>query len=99
MGKKTFLESRALGELSVAKLLPKKNRDPFFLSDLSSKEPIVQDDLPAKPNCGVARFFLVQHTKTGKNIPKNHKIYQITKIYQKAKNIQNKHKKYQMAIK
>jgi hypothetical protein len=25
---------------------------------------------------GVARFFSVQHTKTGKNIPNDHKIYQ-----------------------
>jgi hypothetical protein len=25
----------------------------------------------------VARFFLVQHTKTGKNIPNNHKIYRM----------------------
>jgi hypothetical protein len=26
----------------------------------------------------VARFFWVQHTKTGKNIPNNHKIYRMT---------------------
>jgi hypothetical protein len=33
----------------------------------------------------VARFFLGQHTKTGKNIPNNHKIYKkATKVYQMA---------------
>jgi hypothetical protein len=26
---------------------------------------------------GFARFLSVQHTNTGKNVPKNHKIYQI----------------------
>jgi hypothetical protein len=31
----------------------------------------------------VARFFLVQHTKTGKNIPNNHKIYQLATKYTK----------------
>jgi hypothetical protein len=29
------------------------------------------------PCSRVARFFLVQHTKTGKNVPNNHKIYQM----------------------
>jgi hypothetical protein len=31
----------------------------------------------------VARFFFVQHTKTGKNIPKTHKIYPISIKYTK----------------
>jgi hypothetical protein len=35
----------------------------------------------------IARFFLVQHTKTGKNIPNNHK------------NIPNVYKIYEMAVK
>jgi hypothetical protein len=28
-----------------------------------------------------ARFFLVQHTKTGKNLPNNHNLYQIAAKY------------------
>jgi hypothetical protein len=32
----------------------------------------------------VARFFLVQHTKPGKNIPNVHKIYQILIKYPKC---------------
>jgi hypothetical protein len=31
----------------------------------------------------VARFFMVQHTKTGENIPNNHKIYQMAIKYAK----------------
>jgi hypothetical protein len=30
---------------------------------------------------GVARFFFVKHTKTGKNVPKEHKIYQMAIKY------------------
>jgi hypothetical protein len=41
----------------------------------------------------VARFFLVQHTKTGENIPNDHKIYQM------AINISNGRKIHQMDIK
>jgi hypothetical protein len=29
----------------------------------------------------VARFYLVQHTKTGKNIPNHHKIYHVPEKY------------------
>jgi hypothetical protein len=32
----------------------------------------------------VARFFLVQHTKTEENIQNNHKIYQMLTIYTKC---------------
>jgi hypothetical protein len=34
-------------------------------------------DLTIPRRTRVARFFLVQHTKTGENIPNDHKIYQI----------------------
>jgi hypothetical protein len=34
-------------------------------------------------NTRVARFFLVQYTKTGKNIPNNHKISQMATKYTK----------------
>jgi hypothetical protein len=47
----------------------------------------------------VARFFLVQHTKTGKNIPNDYKIDQMTvkytkwpKIYQMTVNVPNDRK-------
>jgi hypothetical protein len=44
----------------------------------------------------VARFFLVQHIKTGENIPDNHKIYQKALKYTKRpENWQNDHKIYQ----
>jgi hypothetical protein len=42
----------------------------------------------------VARFFFVQHTKTGKNIPNNHKIYQIATKYTKLP--QNRPKGYKI---
>jgi hypothetical protein len=35
------------------------------------------------PN-GVARFFLVHDTKTGKNVPKEHKMYQMVIKYPKC---------------
>jgi hypothetical protein len=38
----------------------------------------------------VARFFLLQHTKKGENLPNNHKIYQIATKYTKwPQNISN----------
>jgi hypothetical protein len=44
----------------------------------------------------VARFFLVQHTKTGENIPNNHKIYQMARKYTRwPKNRPNCHEIYQ----
>jgi hypothetical protein len=44
----------------------------------------------------VARFFLVQNTKTGKNIPNNHKINQIEmKYFQRPLNRPNGDKIYQ----
>jgi hypothetical protein len=43
----------------------------------------------------VARFFLVQNTKWGKNIPNYHKIYQMTITYfQWPQNRPNGHKIY-----
>jgi hypothetical protein len=43
----------------------------------------------------VARFFVVQHTKSGKNIPKGHKIYlMVTKYTEWTLNRPNKHKIY-----
>jgi hypothetical protein len=48
----------------------------------------------------VARFFLVQQTKTGINIPCGHKIYQIATKYTKWKqNIPINQKVYKMTIK
>jgi hypothetical protein len=38
----------------------------------------------------VASFFLVQHTKSGENIPNNHKIYQMTTKYTKITGKWNK---------
>jgi hypothetical protein len=47
----------------------------------------------------VARFSLVQNTKTGKNIPDYHKIYQITTKYTRLpQNIPNGHKIFPMAV-
>jgi hypothetical protein len=44
----------------------------------------------------VARFFLVQHTKTGKYIPNRHKIYQMaTKYAKRTYKRSNDHKIYQ----
>jgi hypothetical protein len=44
----------------------------------------------------VARFFLVQNTKTGKNIPNDHKIYHMDITYlQWPQNRPNGHKIYQ----
>jgi hypothetical protein len=41
----------------------------------------------------VARLFLVKRTKTGKNIPNDHKIYQIaTKFSKLPQNLANCHK-------
>jgi hypothetical protein len=34
-------------------------------------------------SAGVARFFLLQHTKTGKNIPNGHKMYRTDTKYTK----------------
>jgi hypothetical protein len=46
----------------------------------------------------VARFFLVQKTKTGENLPEDHKIYQMAKNYTKwPKIIPNGQKLYQTA--
>jgi hypothetical protein len=36
-----------------------------------------------QPNAGLPDSFLAQHTKTGKNIPNNHKIYQMAEKYKK----------------
>jgi hypothetical protein len=48
----------------------------------------------------VARSFLVQHTKTGRNIPNDHKAYQIVTKYTKlSQNIPNCHKIYQIVTK
>jgi hypothetical protein len=48
----------------------------------------------------VARFFLAQHTKMGRNIPNYHKIYQITSKYTKLpQNIPNYLKIYQITSK
>jgi hypothetical protein len=42
-----------------------------------------------------ARFFIVQHTKTEKNIPNGHKICQMTTKYAKwPQNMPNGHKIY-----
>jgi hypothetical protein len=35
------------------------------------------------PETRVARFFLVQYTKKGENVPNDHNIYQMTTIYTK----------------
>jgi hypothetical protein len=44
----------------------------------------------------VAIFFLVQNTKTGENIPNDHKIYQMAlKFFQWPQNTPNGHKIYQ----
>jgi hypothetical protein len=45
---------------------------------------------------GVARFFLVQDTKMGKNIPNHQKVFQMTLKYtQWQQNITNRHKIHQ----
>jgi hypothetical protein len=53
----------------------------FFLSERplrqTRKKWFRQISIPMLHMCRVARFFLVQHTKTGKNMPINHKIYQV----------------------
>jgi hypothetical protein len=50
-------------------------------------------DILCQEKSGVARFFLVYDTKTGKNVPNEHKMYQM------VINIPNVCKIFQMAIK
>jgi hypothetical protein len=64
----------------------------FFMSWL------LQPSQQVRP--GVARFFLVQLTKTRKNIPNDHKTYQTATKYAKwPQNMSNGHKICQMATK
>jgi hypothetical protein len=80
-----------LSPLGVRTLVPEKNGGPLIAND----------------HLRVARFFLVQYTKSFKNIPnkyKNtpngHKTYQMTAKYTKwPQNLPNGHKIYQMTAK
>jgi hypothetical protein len=47
----------------------------IYVPDYGSEKPI---------SAGVARFSLVQHSKMGKYIPNDHKIYQIPQIHEMA---------------
>jgi hypothetical protein len=48
----------------------------------------------------VARFFFVHDTKTRKNVPNQHKMYQInTKCTKSTQNVPNQHKMYQINTK
>jgi hypothetical protein len=50
----------------------------------------------ARPSAKVARFFLVQHTKTGKIVPNDHKLYEmVTKQTKWRYDRPNGHKIYQ----
>jgi hypothetical protein len=55
--------------------------------------------LEANPTASVARFFVMQHTKGGKNVPNDHKIYPKIIIFTKGTlNIPNDHSVYQVAV-
>jgi hypothetical protein len=57
---------------------------------------ILVKNWPDALHARVTRFFLVQHTKTGKNIPNNHKLFQIDTKYTKwPQKKPNGHKIYQ----
>jgi hypothetical protein len=43
------------------------------------RKSIIYNSGPLEVSARVARFFLVQHTKMGENIPNNPKMYQIDK--------------------
>jgi hypothetical protein len=75
--------SYAIAIESVAKKSFRELRRSVFLRGLEGSTTITR----------VARFFLVKHTKTGENIPDDHKIYQM------AIKIPNGGKIDQMAIK
>jgi hypothetical protein len=62
--------------------------------------PVHVCEKPADLKTRFAKFSLVRHTQTGKNIPNGHKIYQMGTKYSKwAQNIANGHKIYQMGTK
>jgi hypothetical protein len=56
----------------------------FSIFGMLCREKSGNPDRDGKANSArIARFFLVQRTKTGENIPNNHKIYHMTTKYTK----------------